>query len=67
MDKILRDPYFRRVPSWTRTPRAVARILHGVASPAFLREEWSQRDVWARHKDLEFGEICEIAKSAFEV
>ncbi|GER25371.1 ATP-dependent DNA helicase family protein [Striga asiatica] len=44
------------------TPRAVARILHGISSPAFPSTTWSQTHFWGRYVHVNFGAVMETAK-----
>ncbi|XP_051121968.1 ATP-dependent DNA helicase Q-like 5 isoform X2 [Andrographis paniculata] len=43
------------------TPRAIARILHGLASPAFPSATWSRTHFWYAHMD--FKTVMEAAKA----
>ena len=52
--------HFRRV-EWT--PRAVARILHGVSSPKFPVTEWSKANAWGRQPATSFSEIMKFCQS----
>ena len=65
VDRILREAKFRQAPACARSPRAVARILHGVASPAFPREDWAKKDVWQRHSLVDFADLVAVASEAF--
>ena len=40
--------------------RALARIAHGIPSPAFTRLEWNASPCWGRLKSLSFG-LREVA------
>ncbi|KAL8520123.1 hypothetical protein ACS0TY_010883 [Phlomoides rotata] len=44
------------------TPRAVARILHGLSSPAFPSAVWSRTHFWGRYVHVDFRAIMEAAK-----
>ncbi|KAL7135042.1 hypothetical protein ABFS83_11G066500 [Erythranthe nasuta] len=44
------------------TPRAVARILHGLASPAFPPSTWSRTHFWGRYVHMDFRAIMDAAK-----
>ncbi|KAL3649864.1 hypothetical protein CASFOL_006267 [Castilleja foliolosa] len=44
------------------TPRAVARILHGLSSPAFPSATWSRTHFWGRYVHIDFKAIMEAAK-----
>ena len=42
--------------------RAVARMLHGIASPCFPAEVWGrQRRFWRRYLNVDFNLLCQIA------
>ncbi|VFQ71468.1 unnamed protein product [Cuscuta campestris] len=45
------------------TPRAVARILHGLSSPAFPSTFWSKCHFWGRYMQTEFKVVMEAAKA----
>ncbi|XP_055810452.1 ATP-dependent DNA helicase Q-like 5 [Solanum dulcamara] len=45
------------------TPRAIARILHGIASPAFPSAVWSRTHFWGRYMQTDFKAITEAAKT----
>ncbi|XP_057529039.1 ATP-dependent DNA helicase Q-like 5 isoform X2 [Amaranthus tricolor] len=44
------------------TPRAVARVMHGIASPAYPSAAWSKTHFWGRYTDVDFKAIMEAAK-----
>ncbi|XP_047957839.1 ATP-dependent DNA helicase Q-like 5 isoform X3 [Salvia hispanica] len=44
------------------TPRAIARIFHGLGSPAFPSAIWSRTHFWGRYANVEFRAIMEAAK-----
>ncbi|KAM7268981.1 hypothetical protein ACFE04_024478 [Oxalis oulophora] len=44
------------------SPRAVARIMHGIASPAYPSSTWSKAHFWGRYVHVDFGRVMEIAK-----
>ncbi|XP_022885565.1 ATP-dependent DNA helicase Q-like 5 [Olea europaea var. sylvestris] len=44
------------------TPRAIARILHGLASPAFPAAIWSRTHFWGRYQQIDFKVVMEAAK-----
>ncbi|XP_042048667.1 ATP-dependent DNA helicase Q-like 5 isoform X1 [Salvia splendens] len=44
------------------TPRAIARIFHGLGSPAFPSATWSRTHFWGRYANVEFRAIMEAAK-----
>ena len=41
--------------------RALARIAHGIPSPAFTRLEWNMSPCWGRLKSFSFTSLCEVA------
>ncbi|KNC48409.1 helicase [Thecamonas trahens ATCC 50062] len=43
--------------------RAVARILHGIPSPAYPVYEWSNNHFWGRHINVEFSELMKAARA----
>eukprot|EP00271_Cylindrocystis_brebissonii_P022403 TRINITY_DN8616_c0_g1_i1.p1 TRINITY_DN8616_c0_g1~~TRINITY_DN8616_c0_g1_i1.p1 ORF type:complete len:420 (-),score=74.45 TRINITY_DN8616_c0_g1_i1:573-1799(-) len=43
------------------TGRAVARIFHGLWSPAFPYAAWAKTPFWGRHMDVDFHEVRKIA------
>ncbi|XP_058192696.1 ATP-dependent DNA helicase Q-like 5 [Rhododendron vialii] len=45
------------------TPRAVARIMHGIASPAFPSMTWSKTHFWGRYSHIDFHAVIEAAKA----
>ncbi|GAY44041.1 hypothetical protein CUMW_079220 [Citrus unshiu] len=45
------------------TPRAVARILHGIASPAYPSTIWSKTHFWGRYVQINFQVVMEAAKA----
>ncbi|KAG2409659.1 ATP-dependent DNA helicase [Vigna angularis] len=44
------------------TPRAVARIMHGIASPAYPSTTWSKTHFWGRYSRIDFKVVMEAAK-----
>ncbi|KAL5760106.1 hypothetical protein ACOSQ2_018944 [Xanthoceras sorbifolium] len=44
------------------TPRAVARIMHGIASPAYPSTIWSKTHFWGRYTQIDFQAVMEAAK-----
>jgi len=44
--------------------RSVARILHGLNSPAFPSKEWSRHHAWKRHCDVDFNVVLTKAEDA---
>lgn len=44
------------------TPRAVARIMHGIASPAYPSATWSKTHFWGRYTHVDFNVVMEAAK-----
>ncbi|GAV85456.1 DEAD domain-containing protein/Helicase_C domain-containing protein, partial [Cephalotus follicularis] len=45
------------------TPRAVARIMHGIASPAYPSTTWSKSHFWGRYTQVDFQVVMEAAKT----
>nr|XP_048318330.1 ATP-dependent DNA helicase Q-like 5 isoform X1 [Ziziphus jujuba var. spinosa] len=45
------------------TPRAVARIMHGIGSPAYPSTVWSKTHFWGRYTQLDFLVVMEAAKA----
>lgn len=45
------------------TPRAVARILHGISSPAYLAMSWGRTHFWGRYMKMDFQVVMEAAKA----
>ncbi|XP_031270471.1 ATP-dependent DNA helicase Q-like 5 [Pistacia vera] len=45
------------------TPRAVARIMHGIASPAYPSTTWSKTHFWGRYTQIDFQAVTEAAKT----
>ncbi|KAK1271920.1 ATP-dependent DNA helicase Q-like 5 [Acorus gramineus] len=43
------------------TPRAVARIMHGIPSPAFPSAMWSKCHFWGRYTQIDFPVVMEAA------
>ncbi|KAI3919526.1 hypothetical protein MKX01_018349 [Papaver californicum] len=43
------------------TPRAVARIMHGIGSPAFPSATWSKTHFWGRYAQVDFQVVMEAA------
>ncbi|GAQ80266.1 Helicase conserved C-terminal domain containing protein [Klebsormidium nitens] len=46
------------------TGRAVARIFHGLWSPAFPYQDWCKNHFWGRYADVNFHDIRRIATAA---
>jgi superfamily II DNA helicase RecQ len=44
-----------------KTPRQVARILHGIQSPAFTAKAWCRCDVWGKFVHVDFTAVKQIA------
>ena len=42
---------------------ALARILHGLHSRAFPREQWSRCGFWGRYADVDFDAVLEVAEA----
>ncbi|GMH01518.1 hypothetical protein Nepgr_003357 [Nepenthes gracilis] len=45
------------------TPRAVARIMHGIGSPAYPSATWSKTHFWGRYAQIDFAVVMEAAKA----
>ncbi|CAN6996630.1 unnamed protein product [Brassica rapa subsp. trilocularis] len=45
------------------TPRAIARIMNGVGSPAFPNSIWSKTHFWGRYMSVDFRAIMEAAQT----
>ncbi|PSS26939.1 ATP-dependent DNA helicase Q-like [Actinidia chinensis var. chinensis] len=45
------------------TPRAIARIMHGIASPAYPSATWSKTHFWGRYTNISFQVVMEAAKA----
>ncbi|XP_010549284.1 PREDICTED: ATP-dependent DNA helicase Q-like 5 [Tarenaya hassleriana] len=45
------------------TPRAIARIMHGIGSPAYPSTIWSKTHFWGRYMNVDFRVIMEAAKT----
>ncbi|KAK2636714.1 hypothetical protein Ddye_031506 [Dipteronia dyeriana] len=45
------------------TPRAVARIMHGIGSPAFPSTIWSKTHFWGRYTQIDFQAVMEAARA----
>ncbi|XP_073059214.1 ATP-dependent DNA helicase Q-like 5 [Primulina eburnea] len=45
------------------TPRAIARIFHGLSSPAFPSATWSRTHFWGRYAQMDFKIVMEAAKA----
>ena len=41
--------------------RAVARVLHGLGSPAFPAQEWRRHRLWERHGSTDFALVMRVA------
>ena len=46
--------------------RAVARIFHGISSPAFPYKAWSSSTYWRMHKDVNFQVLRRLAAEVLE-
>jgi ATP-dependent DNA helicase Q4 len=44
------------------TARAIARVMHGVASPAYPADQWSKCGFWGRYADVDFGVVQRTAE-----
>lgn len=45
------------------TPRAIARIMHGLSSPAYPAAIWSKNHFWGRYWKIDFNTVKEAAAS----
>ncbi|XP_057852289.1 ATP-dependent DNA helicase Q-like 5 isoform X1 [Cryptomeria japonica] len=45
------------------TPRAVARVMHGISSPAYPSAVWSKNHFWGRYSKVDFNVVKEAATS----
>ncbi|TXG56101.1 hypothetical protein EZV62_017414 [Acer yangbiense] len=45
------------------TPRAVARIMHGIGSPAYPSTIWSKTHFWGRYTQIDFQAVMEAARA----
>ncbi|KAK7359409.1 hypothetical protein VNO77_01368 [Canavalia gladiata] len=43
-------------------PRAIARVMHGIASPAYPSTVWSKTHFWGRYTHVDFKVVMEAAK-----
>ncbi|KAJ0976977.1 hypothetical protein J5N97_012451 [Dioscorea zingiberensis] len=43
------------------TPRAIARIMHGIPSPAFPSSTWSKCHFWERYSKIDFAVVMKAA------
>ena len=64
---LLRDMDAMNVSEPLRTARALARIVHGVASPAFPAERWRTHQLWGRHAELDFDGLLGVGRSLFSL
>ena len=46
--------------------RAVARIFHKVASPAFPSKEWRNNRYWGKHPNVDFEVLRQMAGETLE-
>ncbi|KAI5058341.1 hypothetical protein GOP47_0026511 [Adiantum capillus-veneris] len=51
--------FLQKNPTSRFTSRAIARIFHGIPSPAFPSNLWSQNHFWGRYTDTDFYAIKE--------
>ena len=47
--------------------RAIARILHGVASPAFPTAHWSKCGFWQQYTNIDFTQVSVMAQHEVSV
>ncbi|KAL3136692.1 hypothetical protein ABBQ38_15544 [Trebouxia sp. C0009 RCD-2024] len=52
----------RQKPGCALTGRAIARILHGVASPAFPTAHWSKCGFWQQYTNIDFTRVAVMAE-----
>ncbi|XP_022776263.1 ATP-dependent DNA helicase Q-like 5 [Durio zibethinus] len=45
------------------TPRAIARIMHGIGSPAYPSSTWSKTHFWGRYTQIDFRAVMNAAKA----
>ncbi|KAK0574849.1 hypothetical protein LWI29_030071 [Acer saccharum] len=45
------------------TPRAVARIMHGIGSPSYPSTIWSKTHFWGRYTQIDFQAVMEAARA----
>ncbi|KDP26760.1 hypothetical protein JCGZ_17918 [Jatropha curcas] len=45
------------------TPRAIARIMHGIPSPAYPSTTWSKSHFWGRYTHIDFPVVMEAART----
>ncbi|KAF9602922.1 hypothetical protein IFM89_032804 [Coptis chinensis] len=45
------------------TPRAIARIMHGIPSPAYPSSVWSKTHFWGRYSKIDFPAVMEAASA----
>ena len=48
------------------TGRAIARILHRLASPAFPKKDWEKTRFWGLHRQVDFGLLRRVADEQLE-
>lgn len=41
--------------------RAIARVFHGLSSPAFSVTDWISNKFWGRHKEVDFNDLMKLA------
>ncbi len=41
--------------------RVVARVFHGLSSPAFPAMEWARNSFWGRYKEFDFNKLLKLA------
>lgn len=49
------------------TARALARILHGLASPAFPADRWAKCGVWGRYAGVDFAAVLTACQQVLDV
>ena len=51
----------------TLTGRAIARILHGVASPTFPTAQWSKCGFWQQYTNIDFAQVSVLGEHAASI
>ncbi|XP_039006754.1 ATP-dependent DNA helicase Q-like 5 [Hibiscus syriacus] len=45
------------------TPRAIARVMHGIGSPSYPSSTWSRTHFWGRYTQIDFKAVMNAAKA----
>lgn len=56
----------RALPGVTPTPRALARVLHGIGSPGWPVSQWSKHRDWGRRRDVAFEAVMARAAAVLK-